>query len=222
MTKKFFPGEKVVENYDRKYNYGVGISSIDQCLCSTVFGIPQKLNTIIISHPLFYFKYTPNVGDIVIGRIVEIFNKKWKVDCNSYYESTLSLGAIFLPGDVQRRKSKDDETGMRYLYQVNDIVVCEVQKITKNSTVALNPYTGKYNSLNEGILFKVPIMLIKKNKSVIELTDCVVIVGSNGYVWIKTANYDIIGSFHQYINDCIYHKQYVDFATFFSKYTNEL
>lgn len=222
MTKKFFPGEKVVENHERKYNYGVGISNINQCLCSTVFGIPQKLNTIIISRPLFYFKYTPNVGDIIIGRIIEIFNKKWKVDCNSYYESTLSLGAIFLPGDIQRRKSKDDETSMRCLYQLNDLVICEVQKITKNNMVTLNPYMDKYSSLEEGILFKVPIMLMKKNKSVIELAECVAIIGSNGYVWIKTTNYDIIGTIQRYINDCICHKQYIDFTAFFSKYAKEL
>ena len=44
--------------------------------------------------------YRPDVGDVVVGRVVQVDNtyRKWVVDINSYQHSQLGLANINLPG----------------------------------------------------------------------------------------------------------------------------
>jgi exosome complex component RRP4 len=42
-------------------------------------------------------KYNPSVGDIVIGSVVEISNKRWKIDILSENEAFLHLNSTYLP-----------------------------------------------------------------------------------------------------------------------------
>lgn len=43
-------------------------------------------------------RYTGDVGDVVIGRITEVGNKRWKVDVNAKQDAVLLLSSINLPG----------------------------------------------------------------------------------------------------------------------------
>lgn len=45
-------------------------------------------------------RYAGEVGDVVVGRIVEVQQKRWKVDTFSRLESVLLLSSINLPGGV--------------------------------------------------------------------------------------------------------------------------
>jgi len=44
------------------------------------------------------FSYVGQIGDIVVGRIVEVAQRKWKVDTKSKLHSVLMLSAVNLPG----------------------------------------------------------------------------------------------------------------------------
>jgi len=46
-------------------------------------------------------RYTPEVGDLVIGRIVEVGAQRWKVDANARQDAVLMLSSVNLPGGVQ-------------------------------------------------------------------------------------------------------------------------
>ena len=46
-------------------------------------------------------RYQGEVGDVVVGRITEVAQKRWKVDVNSKQEGILQLASIHLPGGVQ-------------------------------------------------------------------------------------------------------------------------
>lgn len=46
-------------------------------------------------------RYTPEVGDLVIGRIVEVGSSRWKVDANARQDAVLMLSSVNLPGGVQ-------------------------------------------------------------------------------------------------------------------------
>ena len=48
-------------------------------------------------------RYTPEVGDLVIGRIVEVGSSRWKVDANARQDAVLMLSSVNLPGGVQVR-----------------------------------------------------------------------------------------------------------------------
>ena len=51
-------------------------------------------------------KYVPQTGDIVVGRIVEIANKRWKVDINASSYGFLNLNSAYIP--EQRKKNQED------------------------------------------------------------------------------------------------------------------
>ena len=46
------------------------------------------------------YRYVGEVGDVVVGRVVEVQQKRWKVDTFSRLESVLLLSSINLPGGV--------------------------------------------------------------------------------------------------------------------------
>ena len=59
-------------------------------------------------------KYSPSVGDIVIGTVLEIHNKRWKIDISSENDSYLHLNSTYLP--EQRKKTEEDELNMRSMF----------------------------------------------------------------------------------------------------------
>lgn len=43
-------------------------------------------------------RYNGEVGDVIVGRITEVQQKRWKVDTNSRLDSLLLLSSVNLPG----------------------------------------------------------------------------------------------------------------------------
>ena len=58
--------------------------------------------TLSLSLPvsLWGHRYTGEVGDVVVGRIIAVQQKRWKVDTFSRLESVLLLSSINLPGGI--------------------------------------------------------------------------------------------------------------------------
>jgi exosome complex RNA-binding protein Rrp4 len=46
-------------------------------------------------------RYNPEKGDLVIGRVVEVVQQRWKVDTNARQDAILALSSVNLPGGVQ-------------------------------------------------------------------------------------------------------------------------
>jgi exosome complex RNA-binding protein Rrp4 len=46
-------------------------------------------------------RYNPEKGDLVVGRVVEVVQQRWKVDTNARQDAILSLSSVNLPGGVQ-------------------------------------------------------------------------------------------------------------------------
>lgn len=185
MSNILLPGDYICEADG--FIKGHGTSSDGDNLYSMYLGKTKQINKLMTVVPLFSFKYSPEVGDVVVGRITHIFNKKWKIDTNSRIDTTLSLSSINLPGVMQRRKSETDEMNMRNFFDVNDMVVCEVQKVSKNGSAALHTRNDKYGKLSDGVLITVPIFLIVPLKTrFLSGSNINVVVGCNGYIWIYT------------------------------------
>ncbi|KAM7533908.1 hypothetical protein Aperf_G00000113233 [Anoplocephala perfoliata] len=83
-------------------------------------------------------RYSGNVGDTVVGRIVEVEQKRWKVDVNSYRLANLSLANVKLPTGELRRKSEDDERAMRSFMREGDLIVAEVREIYRDGSLQLH------------------------------------------------------------------------------------
>lgn len=66
-------------------------------------------------------RYTPEVGDLVIGRIVDVGAQRWRVDANGRQDAVLMLSSVNLPGGVQRRKIESDALKMREFLAEGDV-----------------------------------------------------------------------------------------------------
>lgn len=66
-------------------------------LKSSVAGVQEKVNKLISIRPL-KSRYNGETGDVVVGRITEVQQKRWKVDTNSRLDSVLLLSSVNLPG----------------------------------------------------------------------------------------------------------------------------
>ena len=66
-------------------------------LRSSVAGVLEKVNKLISIRP-FKTRYQGEIGDVVIGRITEVQQKRWKVDTNAKLDSALLLSSVNLPG----------------------------------------------------------------------------------------------------------------------------
>jgi len=131
--------------------------------------------------------YVPKPGDGIIGTVSDIQSTFWIVDINSPYDSILQLGEAV--GEYVDLNKTDIST----YFDVGDVIYAKVLNVakSKNITLTMNDYRAK--KLSGGKLLsitptKVP-RLIGREGSMIELiknkTDCQIIVGQNGIVWIK-------------------------------------
>ena len=75
---------------------------------ASVAGVVHYIDKYVCVKPL-KASYRPDLGDVIVGRIVAVQNKSWSVDVNSYQHAVLNLTNINLPGGEQRRRSEEDQ-----------------------------------------------------------------------------------------------------------------
>lgn len=66
-------------------------------LKASVAGVKEQVNKLISVRPL-KSRYNGQVGEVLVGRIMEVQQKRWKVDTNSRLDSALLLSSVNLPG----------------------------------------------------------------------------------------------------------------------------
>lgn len=76
---------------------GHGTYADDDSLKASVAGVMQKVNKLICIRPL-KSRYVGEIGDVVVGRVLEVQQRRWKVETNSRLDSVLQLSAVNLPG----------------------------------------------------------------------------------------------------------------------------
>lgn len=76
---------------------GHGTYNEGECLKSSVAGVQEQVNKLISIRPL-KSRYNGEIGDVVVGRITEVQQKRWKVETNSRLDSVLLLSSVNLPG----------------------------------------------------------------------------------------------------------------------------
>lgn len=177
------PGELITE--DATWMRGHGTYYLDEHTYSSVAGMISKVNKLLSVVP-FKGRYRPETGDHVVGRVIGISNKRWKVELGAEHAGILLLGAVNLPGGVLRRKSDSDELQMRSILKEGDLLNCEVQSTFSDGSASLHTRSLKYGKLRNGMFVKVNSSLIVRTKNHMhELPGSVsVILGVNGYCWI--------------------------------------
>lgn len=179
------PGEMITNDPSYMRGHGTFVDA-DGCLRSSIAGYVEKLNRLVLVRPLCTRRYVGDIGDVVIGRILDIGNKRWKVDICARQDAILQLSSIPLPGGIQRRKSEEDELMMRSFFSEGQILVAEVQSLFADGALGIHTRNHKYGKLLTGELMTVQPSLIRRSKSHFLVTDWGVelIIGMNGYIWV--------------------------------------
>ncbi|XP_033643034.1 exosome complex component RRP4-like [Asterias rubens] len=183
------PGDVITSDTDFMRGHGTYLD--DDQLHASVAGVVETVNKLICVKPL-KTRYNGEVGDVVVGRITEVAQKRWKVDTNSRLNSALMLSAVNLPGGELRRRSAEDELLMREYLAEGDLVSAEVQSVFNDGALSIHTRSLKYGKLGQGLLVTVSPSLIKRRKTHFHNLTCgaSVILGNNGYVWISPTAID--------------------------------
>ncbi|OBT56581.1 hypothetical protein VE04_05634 [Pseudogymnoascus sp. 24MN13] len=173
------PGEVVTDDPQWMRGHGTYVEPATAAILATVAGTIQKTNKLLSVRPL-RARYTPEIGDLVVGRIIEVQSRRWRVDIGAPLLAALPLSAINLPGGILRKRTETDELQIRTFLSEGDLLVCEVQSLFHDGSASLHTRS------------------LKRQVWTIETANgggpVDVILGVNGYIWIskhiKTADED--------------------------------
>ncbi|CAL9734608.1 exosome complex component Rrp4p [Monosporozyma servazzii] len=185
------PGELITD--DPIWMRGHGTYFLNERTYSSVAGTVSRVNRLLSVIPL-RGRYAPETGDHIIGRIVEVGNKRWKVDIGAKQYAVLMLGSVNLPGGILRRKSESDELQMRTFLKEGDLLNAEVQSLFQDGSASLHTRSLKYGKLRNGLYIQVPSALIVRAKNHTHNLpgNITVVLGVNGYIWLRrTSQMDI-------------------------------
>ncbi|XP_028176625.1 exosome complex component RRP4 [Ostrinia nubilalis] len=191
LPRFYTPGEVITGMQD--FMRGHGTYAEDDSLKASVAGVMQKVNKLICIRPL-KSRYVGEIGDVVVGRVLEVQQRRWKIETNSRLDSVLQLSAVNLPGGELRRRSAEDEQMMRKHLQEGDLISAEVQSVFSDGSLSLHTRSLKYGKLSQGTLIKVFPSLVKRRKNHFHNLPCGVsiIIGNNGFIWISPLKHDVI------------------------------
>ncbi|KAL2823509.1 IEC3 subunit of the Ino80 complex, chromatin re-modelling-domain-containing protein [Aspergillus cavernicola] len=153
-TGTMTPGEVVTNDPQWMRGHGTYINPLSTSIIATVAGTVQKTNKLLSVQPL-RARYTPEIGDLVVGRIVEVQSKRWKVDVAAPLLAQLPLSAINLPGGILRRRTSADELQIRTFFSEGDLLVAEVQTVHSDGAASLHTRSLKYGKLRNGVFLAV-------------------------------------------------------------------
>jgi len=198
------PGQRLARKED--FLRGHGTQQKDEYYLASTAGFVEKTSKLLSVLPV-RCRYIPKVGHIVVGRIKEVADKRWKVDIQSCQYGNLDISAIHLPGSVQRRRTKEDQLQMRDFFVEGDLIAAEVQQVKSDGGFNLHMRNLKYGKLVSGVLVKVQQNLVHHLKfHMVSLPMGVdLVLGHNGSVFITHSKTEV--QQRHYENLAEYYKQ---------------
>ncbi|KAK4126720.1 hypothetical protein N657DRAFT_173619 [Parathielavia appendiculata] len=189
------PGELITDDPQWMRGHGTYVTPATTAIISSVAGTITRTNKLLSVRPL-RARYTPEVGDLVVGRIVEVQAKRWRVDVGSTQLASLPLSAINLPGGILRKRTETDELQIRTFFAEGDLLVAEVQQLFADGGAVLHTRSLKYGKLRNGVFVAVSGTgggggVVRSRRQVWTMDaangggQIDVVLGVNGYVWIS-------------------------------------
>ncbi|MEM2121262.1 MAG: exosome complex RNA-binding protein Rrp4 [Candidatus Woesearchaeota archaeon] len=177
------PGTVIAEG--QEYIPSFGTFKEGNKIINSILGILNIDGNLIKITPLAG-TYMPKVGDVIIGKIIDVTIAGWRVDTNSAYSALLSIKEAttnFIPKGTDLTK----------FYDIGDYILTKIINVTSQKLVDLTMKAPGLRKLPSGSIIKVsPIKvprIIGKNGSMVNLikeeTNCKIIVGQNGLIWVQ-------------------------------------
>lgn len=177
--------DSIPVNYEDGVLKGHGTLDLNGEVIATVCGVIERVNKLVYVRSL-RARYKPEVGDIVVGRVSEVAQKRWRLEINFSQDAVLMLSSMNLPDGIQRRRTAVDELNMRSIFEENDVICAEVRGF-QHDGLHLQARSQKYGKLARGQLLTVPPYLVKRRKQHfhhLEQYGIDLIIGCNGFVWV--------------------------------------
>ncbi|CAA2976566.1 exosome complex component RRP4 homolog isoform X2 [Olea europaea var. sylvestris] len=165
---------------------GHGTTELDGHVVATLCGVVERVNKLVYVRAL-RARYKPEIGDIIVGRVIEVAPKRWRLEINFSQDAVLMLSSMNLPDGIQRRRTAIDELNMRSIFEENDVICAEVRGFQHDGCLHLQARSQKYGKLERGQLLTITPYLVKKRKQhfhYLEQYGIDLILGCNGYVWV--------------------------------------
>ncbi|KAM5352351.1 hypothetical protein ACJ41O_005074 [Fusarium nematophilum] len=189
------PGSVITSNPQWMRGHGTYVLPNSSSIASSLAGTLTKTNKLLSVRPL-RARYTPEIGDLVVGRIVEVQAKRWRVDVAASQLAILQISAINLPGGILRKRTETDELQIRSFFAEGDLVVAEVQQLHQDGAASLHTRSLKYGKLRNGVFVAVTgtgggggVVRAKRQVWTMDVAGAGgkvdVLLGVNGYIWIS-------------------------------------
>ncbi|KAI4976038.1 hypothetical protein ZWY2020_049645 [Hordeum vulgare] len=178
--------DNIAVNHEDNILKGHGTTDQDGEVVATLCGVVERVNKLVYVRTL-RARYKPEVGDIIVGRVIEIAPKRWRLEINFSQDAVLMLSSMNLPDGIQRRRTAVDELNIRSIFEENDVVCAEVRGFQHDGSLHLQARSQKYGKLQRGQLLTVPAYLVKRRKlhfHHLEQYDVDLILGCNGFIWV--------------------------------------
>lgn len=178
--------DSINDNDNNESNDDNDVTMIEKRLVSSLAGIVEPINRLISVRPL-RTRYVGAIGDVIVGRIIDVQQKRWKVETNSRLSSILQLSSVNLPGGELRRRTSEDELLMRNYLTNGDLICAEVQTIYDDGSLGLYTRSLKYGKLGQGLVVQVSPSMIAKRKIHTHNLPCGIylVLGNNGLIFIS-------------------------------------
>ncbi len=173
-TKKIvIPGELIT---DQRKKVGSNVFLREGKIYSTSLGLLTESNDFISVIPL-EGKYLPRINDIIVGIVINQTFNGYILDINSFKDSFISKEYI----RYELKRGTIISARVNYVNELNDVELSDPRVFDKGEIVLISPV-------------KIP-RLIGKNGSMLnaikEGTGSHLLVGRNGYIWIKGGNTEL-------------------------------
>ncbi|GAV80469.1 hypothetical protein CFOL_v3_23930 [Cephalotus follicularis] len=178
--------DSIPVNHEDGVLKGHGTSELNGEVVATVCGVVERVNKLVYVRTL-RARYKPEIGDVLVGRVVEVSQNRWRLEINFSQDAILMLSSVNMPDGIQRRRTAVDELNMRSLFEEDDVVCAEVRNFQNDGSLQLQARSQKYGKLEKGQLLTIPAYLVKRSNQhfhYLEQYGIDLIVGCNGFIWV--------------------------------------
>ncbi|KAJ1455380.1 hypothetical protein M885DRAFT_520293 [Pelagophyceae sp. CCMP2097] len=169
--------------------HGTYVEPASRALVACAAGSVERVNKLVSVRPTGG-RYTGEVGDLVVGRVIEVAHKSWKLEIGGARRATLALSSVNLPDDAQRIRTQEDALAMRSVFAEGDVVCAEVQAVHNDGQVHLHTRSNRYGRLRNGTLVVVRAAQVRRLPQHFASpagAGVDVALGNNGWVWVQRA-----------------------------------
>ncbi len=161
---------------------GTGTIAENNEFIATRLGWLNEQNDVVSVLPI-NSAYMPRSGDLVIGFVAEVRNNLWFFDVNGPFQALLPMSLA--PWKVEFGSTRQH-------LGIGDAALARIQEVDETHNMVLTMKGVGLRRLNEGAVVSIPVNLIDtirgQNNAMLsrirDVTNCRIIVGDNGRVWI--------------------------------------